>query len=94
MYDGNLLGIGFARAPGGGTLRNVPISAMAEAPGMFRATMRALTLAIPCARAARHPDSPPTTAIPAVNAIRPSAVGLPNCLMKFLPWVIRNARRH
>jgi hypothetical protein len=52
MYAGNLLGIGLAHAPGGGTLRKVPTCARADAPGMCTATTRAaisrISVPLPC----------------------------------------------
>src|SRR6516165_5647230 len=82
MNEGNLVGIGFAQAPGGGTFRKVPTCAMADAPGIFMATTRA-TMSVSSARAACQVASPSATAITAAKAVRLRTVCLLICLMNF-----------
>src|SRR5262249_24996676 len=71
MYEGKNVGIGLPQG-GGGSLRNVPTCAMADALGIFMATTRASRPGI----SAGHAISPPRTAIPAATAIMPRAVCL------------------
>src|SRR6516165_7090204 len=68
IYEGKFLGIGFAQAFGGATLRNVPICARADAPGMPTATTLALIPTIVSARAACCAASPPIPAIAVASA--------------------------
>ena len=75
----NLVGIGFAQAPPGSALRNVPICAIADAPGIFMATTWASRPGILCVRSSGHAISPPRPAIPAATAIMPRAVCLLVC---------------
>src|SRR5216110_2880357 len=63
--------MGWAHAGGTGLLRNAPTCEMADAPGIFTATIRGLTLVIACARDACPTATPSTRAIPAARTITP-----------------------
>ena len=98
VEPGNLEGIGLGLAQGQvlvlgshgvkfPPLTNAPICAMADAPGIFLATTRASTPAIPCARASPHPHSLASAA----TANIPSAIVLPICLMDTSPSFLERA---
>src|SRR6516165_10233240 len=74
--------MGFAQAPGGDTLRNVPTCEIADAPGILTAMRRALVPELSCAWAACHTASPPEAVIPAAKAIV-----LDKLRMSFRMWI-------